>query len=91
MHLVPITCRLCMVIPTCIWCLGRYHRRDKQHAAKTMRPGLLLGLYLILLLTACVGNGVVGAITVSLVSQSLDTLGHHLLGILGKPLTWYPW
>ena len=29
-------------------CLNRHHTRDAAHAAKTMRPGALLGLYLTL-------------------------------------------
>ena len=36
--------------------LSVYHRRDERHAAKPMRPGGLLGLYLCLLMCTCLSS-----------------------------------
>jgi hypothetical protein len=53
-------------------CLNRFHTRDAVHAAKTMRPGLLLGLYVTLLLATCHLAGLLGAVTLLSVPASME-------------------
>ena len=55
-------------------CLNRYHRRDEQHAAKTMRPGVLLGLYLTLLMATALAAGLLGSISLTSVPSTMEFL-----------------
>ena len=45
--------------------VSRYHRRDEVHAAKTMRPGVLLGAHITLLVFGAVGILVVSAVALA--------------------------
>ena len=59
-----------------IWFLGivlsRYHQRDESHAAKTMRPGLLLGVYITLLGATTFTSGTLGAVMLSAVPSAME-------------------
>ena len=39
-------------------CLNKYHMRDETHAAKTMRPGMLLAMYITVLMIVDLAAGV---------------------------------
>ena len=55
-------------------CLNRYHRRDRVHEAKTMRPGALLGVYVTLLMATCLLAAVLGAVALLTVPASMEYL-----------------
>ena len=53
-------------------CLNRFHRRDEQHAAKTMRPGALLAVYITLLMATALGAALLGSLSLISVPSSMQ-------------------
>ena len=67
-------------------CLNRYHRRDEAHAAKTMRPGALLGAYLTLLMAACLMSATLGSAALSSVPASMQYVLQNWQWVKSKAL-----
>ena len=56
------------------WAMNRYHRRDATHAAKSMRPGLLYGGYLFLVVCCALGALVVGGAALSAAPRAVQAV-----------------
>ena len=67
-------------------CLNKYHRRDEQHASKTMRPGALLGAYLSLLMLTCLLSMLLAATSLSSIPSSMEFILQNWLWVKTKAL-----
>ena len=63
----------CMILCIAVLgtCLNKYHRRDDAHAAKMMRPGLLLGLYITLVMGTCMASAMLAGVTLTSVPATM--------------------
>lgn len=67
-----VTVGMITVLTSIIGCyLTKHHRRDEAHAARNMRPGLALGVYLTLTLGIFESSAIVGVLTLTQVNYAM--------------------